>query len=419
MKYSRNDALKELLKTVFGVTTISVTSNNCITYTGKWFSECQFNETTYRRYCSLFKLVLLSDSVQIAEKASKFDKQEAIVNMIQYFEIYNISMLSIFEKIVDKNKFYEWIYKMLKEVLFPAMLISDIKDSSCEDIKEVLEKSFNTIQDALSRFSSSLEQNVELVYDSDCGKEKCNYGINCIGLYSADILDKVMTLHPIMTYFCYPFYAKENSDAYLEFFQEQVLEFDTGLGKLITKEGKSNENYQAFRLRISKKIVEYGSLYNQEYVFATYLDEKQIFAYHCVSPDDLRSIIRNKAKKALRSEIQAKYIIYCQNVFEFVDDVLIRIFSLDFERFIKFDNQKIDYIKEELQKVVINFGQLNLILSDYEEKNYKKQSYYVIQNIILGVIMMLQRQGSIFCKEFKENIHDTKELCKNKLVDID
>ncbi len=417
----RQDALRELLKIVFGVTTISVTNDSFITYQGKWFSNCSYDDRAYEKYCELFKLILLSDSPQIIDKNSdadtKFDKSEAISSIIQYFEMYNISIAEVYETFSDKSYFYKWLYEIFKENLLPVILISDSNKAELKITKENISKEFQEslkeieMKIAQRHIRANMEPKAEIIlYDLNYRKEECNLKINCLGLFPSDIMDRMLSLQPIMVLFYYPFCPKGNSVSYLDFFQESILAPNT---KSYSFE-ETKAGYNKIRLWLSKKKIKQNSFYSENYIFLTYLDEKQILAYNCISPEDLNNIIRQKAKNRLRVEIQSRYIAYCQDVFEFVDDVLRRIFSLDFKKMVRFNDCKVEEIKEELQKVIVNFGQLYLILNDYDEECYRKQSYLIIQNIIFAAIKMLERQGEIFSKEFNEQIAGSEKLKNHK-----
>ena len=103
----------------------------------------------------------------------------------------------------------------------------------------------------------------------------------------------------------------------------------------------------------------------------------------------------------MEQHMQPEFDKYCYSVFQFVQDVLERMFSLNLEKIINADNFQIP--KEELPKIVLNFGEVYSILGDYENKEniYAEQVYFIIQNIILKITQMLKKQGKIFAETFK------------------
>jgi len=418
MKIRREDMLSELLKTIFGVTTISVTNDGYITCTGKWFSKCNFDDTAYKRYCKLFKLILISDSFQVVDKnrnaTNILEKQTIIRNIKIYFEMYNLSILNLQAYFSTENKFYGWLYGLFEENLLPAILYSNNEEVKCK-FQVALEK----IQDKINGLSvkSIIEHKVdevEKLLDDDYKEKEYNYEITCYISQIRSIINDVNELYPLMMSFCYPFCLDEDENAYLNFFKEPIIKSDVESDKLVGDYKTNCRNYCSCRLWLSKMAININYFYEKEYNFVTHIDGENILKYQCIGPEDLSNIIVRKAKIKLEETLKSKYIVYCQEVFDFVDDVLRRIFSLDFKKIVRFNNCEIGEINQELQKVIVNFGQLCLILGDYEENRYKKQSYLIIQNIIFTAIRMLERQGEIFSKEFNEWIQEAEKIKNHK-----
>ncbi len=402
----RKHMLYELLKYTFGRTTISIVEKQ-ISFTGSWFSECKFDETAYKRYCKLFKLALSSEKIEIIDNnnhVTTFNSEKFLLNAIEYLEMYGIEFFELYEYNKIEEKISELVYQAFSQFLLPAILFSDMGKEKIERENEDITEIFDNAIKGIRRLKNSAIADSFLnsgnaavsLYDSGYDKEKPNYSIDCGMIMPTNLIHKIEEIRPLAycIYYSGQLLSKEEAREMLTAWFVRILK-NENLSQ------NKQQKFEMYPIFISKYRIHPEFWNHKTYKFFISIDGEMIYECRSENPEQFILFLNEKAKCAMEQHMQPEFDKYCYSVFQFVQDVLERMFSLNLEKIINADNFQIP--KEELPKIVLNFGEVYSILGDYENKEniYAEQVYFIIQNIILKITQMLKKQGKIFAETFK------------------
>ncbi|HAJ97316.1 MAG TPA: hypothetical protein DCO72_06230 [Ruminococcus sp.] len=409
---SRREALCELLKCIFDRTTISLVGEDVV-YKGRWFSECNYDETSFGNYCRLFHHVLSHEYVEVIDKnrqSEKIDAEKIRRRIIQYFINHDTDISEVCKWsncVNEQNKFLlDAIIVILREIILSWNTVSRT-DKELEDISKTLPDALDKVSSLASSYlfrntdliGQTSDFNSQALYDSQFSKEKCNYMAG-VCVENEKLLRKAYAIHPIIVGMRYLFHCQEHDKS----FDRMYLDFLTGS---IEKCNSNNKKicFHDFKIRLAVEQPSYDFLM-QRYTFFTYIDETVIFQNELVTQESVEKMIKQRAEQELTSCMLEKYTTYCNEVFVYIDTILSNITSLDFREILTISNYSADKGKMELQKIVVNFGKFFLDMND------DKDIFFLIQSVVYTATIMFEKQGSIFVEEFKENIPE-EELKKH------
>lgn len=430
---TRIEYIQNLMETIFEVSRISydgeliTPDKNILPNNNKIKSREQIGRLI-AKYQILFELAFLYSNTFFELK--KVSSQEtALKNALKYLENNGVC-LSIIPITQDNVVFHkEIIYKAIAEILIPAILkvkkfdYSDTPKES-EEIDEQFAEAIHDINkllymNSMQNFEFNDFSQADEVVDPMRNKSECNTDIPIEIEYSR--LPEIVRFNPITAYAiikCNPPIIKPNylegitiNKSMLEFLPQNIKSdyvytvpdndfWIDEYGNIVS------DSFPVSNIEIPLKYFE-----KKKFIFKTYMDYKKAAAIfpEAKTKKDIDIALKERAMECIEDTYSAKFPEYYIYIIDYIEDILNKIFSIDFKVFIQSDNE--DTCIDIIDGLNINSNYFYDFIHSNKAENvdYATQTYLIIERIITDFTNELSEKSKALANALQE------ELGKRKL----
>ncbi len=404
---TRKEALQNLIKTVFGILTISekdgmlIKDKSCI-------QNCNYTPKSFEHIKQLFKVAFIDPEPKYSDY-TLFDQQIAITNAKKYLNARKISLSRNDNPQLQNRQIYEYLVNyFLKEIV-----IADSKNKKEAENQYINDKLLDTIKSA--RQNASLQEFSDLFQDTkrntldlndtdlDKSNDNCNYHLTVhrYDINSFKIID--IFKESCITIPC-------NSKPI--FSDEELIDMLFDRHHIESKE--LDDAFQTFPLFYWNEYdYDYDTLsisWNTSINYENIFTNKKYVSLGCML-DDYHKNLYNKAKEQVEIELSKRLHPCYESISKQLEHIISEILSLKY-----FDdnwknninslssNKFRDFLYRKCEHIFFDFEMPYLLIEKAYCDNITKGLYILIQNTVLELTDLINVNCIEISKQFKTQL---------------
>lgn len=416
----RYEALKNLIKCVFGSITLSVDSNGELQKNMSMFQNCNYNVKSYNSFKKLFEIAFIKDNPKDAD-LNDFNRNEALERAKDYLALRGID---ISEKLPLSAQ-CEIVFDILVNYFLYAIIIDNEGCSSAiaknKDVTHELSIACSKAQSYYNQRHLSYDvydyldkdTSEHLIIDSNYkdSPSECNYAANvpCEDMESYKILVLLRNINLVLLKKC------DNGTSVMN----KMKLKEKLLSGYFTNEIVDHKEFPIFSFTDNRKLFKYVP-------WQTYINPEDVVSNNAHQSigrkiDEYYDMIVSKAYAQVEQELNELLKPFYENNRTKLERLISALTSLTIDRKSIDLNALIKYNSSDIQVLLLK--KCNQIFWDFElpysiiEKTYQdninKGLYISIQNTIIELTDLLNSYGTRIAYEFKRSL-SSDSLKKHK-----
>lgn len=408
---TRDQALRNLLKSIFGNITISE-SNGEIVKGVSLYANCNYSIKSYNNFRRLFKLAFIAHNPMYSD-SSPFDSEKAIINAKKYLSTRGITIPNHWSDEKQREKIFDILDSFLNTIIIGKQGDSS-SDAKNKDITALIIRLIKDTQEKLLpmqvlSYHDKLGENNPFyneIIDSHYKYHECNYSIKfeCSNVSSYQMLRILRNLQILIP-------SSHESDFQQEVITNENLPLEILSGRF-NSNGNTENKFQSYPVHFFDDENELSTI--TKWRFLTYVNEKEVIT-NSKSVSLSNVLYRFTEETTLRAgqEIEEKFMEKLKPFWEvnrhYLENLITSIMSLQkcknfFDDDMSIQNQKEleEFLHNVCEKIFWDFENPYLLIEQAYQEDKLKGLYIPIQNLVIELTEILNNRGSDFANQFKD-----------------